>query len=139
MFSRDRSFKKRIFSRKIAARPKPKIKKSKQLGKMMPFVPQLRESVEEGRTIFSFRYKIHSFYPRPGELFKSHCGSQPIAGLYRCLKRVKSSIGEVKRRFWTQIGVASPEAYEELMKLILKSEDLDYEKSGYLYVFERIE
>lgn len=106
---------------------------------MMPFVPQLAESVEDGRTIFSFRYKMHAFYPKPGEHFKAHCGRHPLAGLYICRRRIKSSIGEVRRRFWSQIGVASPEAYEELMKLILKSDVLDHEKSGYLYVFERVE
>lgn len=114
-------------------------KKAAKLSKIMPFVPQLAESVEDGRTLFSFRYRMHQFYPKPGECFKAHCGRMPLSGLYRCRKRIKSSIGEVKRRFWQQIGVASPEAYEDLMKLILKSDVLDYEKTGYLYVFERVE
>ena len=82
---------------------------------------------------------MHPYYPKPGENFHAHCGRQPLAGVYRCRKRIKSSIGEVKRRFWSQIGVASPEAYEELMKLILSSDILDYDKPGYLYVFERFE
>jgi hypothetical protein len=106
---------------------------------MMPFVPQLAEGVEDGRTFFTFRYTKHPYYPKPGEKFKAHCGRRPLNGDYLCRKRIKSSIGEVKSRFWKQIGVASPEAYDDLMKLILKSDTLDYEKAGYLYVFERVE
>jgi hypothetical protein len=106
---------------------------------MMPFVPQLASSVEEGRTIFTFRYNCHRFYPKTGERFKAHCNRLPLNGLYLCRRRVRSSIGEVRERFWQQIGMPSPEAYEELMKQILKTETLDYKKPGYLYIFERVE
>jgi hypothetical protein len=106
---------------------------------MMPFVPQLASGVEEGRTIFTFRYHIHRFYPKTGEKFRAHCNRIPLNGLYFCRRRIKSSIGEVKEKYWKQIGMPSPEAYDELMKQILKTDNLDYKKSGYLYVFERIE
>lgn len=105
----------------------------------MPFVPQLAESVLDGRTFFTFRYRVHPFYPKVGERFSAHCNRLALPGVFLCRRRIKSSIGEVKDKHWKQIGVASPEAYEELMKLILKTSELERDKVGYLYIFERIE
>ena len=106
---------------------------------MMPFSPRLMESVMAGRTTASFRLIIHSFYPKKGDVFQAHCGHNPIPGKYRCLKRVRSTIRITKNRYWKQIGMPSPAAYEDLMKDILNMKDLPMETKGILYFFERIE
>lgn len=129
----------RAYKSKIKGRGKGRESRKKGGGKMMPFTPQLSDSVIEGRAIYTFRYNPYPFYPKVGETFRAHSEREPLPGVYVCRKRVRTTIQKMKRAGWRGEGLPSPEAYESLMKLILKTEDLDYERMGYLYVFERLE
>lgn len=108
-------------------------------GKIMPFMPQMTESVISGRSIFTFRYNPYPFYPRVGEKFRAHSERAPLPGVYVCRRKLRCSIRKMKSRYWRGEGVSSPEAYEELMRLILKTQKLNLDRPGYLYVFERVE
>jgi hypothetical protein len=105
----------------------------------MPFMPQMTESIMAGRSIFTFRYNPYPFYPKVGEKFRAHSERSPLPGTYVCRRKVRCSLRKMKSRYWRGEGVSSPEAYEELMKLILKTQNLDLDRPGYLYVFERVE
>ena len=106
--------------------------------KMLPFMRELEQSLLDGKTVCSFRYILHPFYPKAGEKFKAHIDAQEIQAEFLCRRRIKTNLLRVKNEHWSDIGVSSPRAYEYLMKKILKTEVLDYEKSGYLFFFERI-
>jgi hypothetical protein len=106
---------------------------------MMPFVPQMSESVLAGKSIFTFRYNPYPFYPKVGEKFRAHSQRSPLPGVYICKRKLRCSIRKMKSGYWKGEGVSSPEAYEQLMRLILKTQNLNLDRMGYLYVFERIE
>jgi hypothetical protein len=117
---------------------KEKLKAFKE-NKMMPFIPRLAYSVESGRTTASFRLHAYPFYPKVGQKFIAHAGNQPIPGVYLCTKRIKTTLRTVSDKYWQDIGMPTPQAYEVLMQEILKTENLPFDTKGYLYHFQRVE
>lgn len=106
--------------------------------KMLPFVQELHTSLINGKTTASFRLRVYPFYPKPGERFKAHVNETEIEGEYLCKKRIKMTLKRVCDKHWAEVGVASLLAYKNLMKKILKTEDLNLESEGYLFIFERV-
>lgn len=121
------------------AKKKAEFKKAAPLQKMMPFTPRLSDSVTCGRTVVSFRLTVYPFYPKAGQTFVAHCGHSPIAGKYRCIRRIKCTMRRARDHYWQKIGMPSPAAYEDLMRDILNMKTLPLDTKGVLYIFERIE
>ena len=106
--------------------------------KMLPFVPMLSQSVQHGRTIVSFRLHAYPFYPKPGQEFVANCEHSALPGTYLCTRRIRTTLRIVRDRYWKDVGMPSPAAYENLMRDILRKPVLDLSAKGFLYVFERI-
>ena len=106
--------------------------------KMLPFVPMLAQSVQHGRTIVSFRLRAYPFYPKPGQEFLANCEHAAMPGRYLCTRRVRTTLRMVRDRYWKDVGMPSPAAYEDLMKEVLRRPILDLNTKGFLYVFERV-